>query len=40
MMIKEKLEWVWILTLALLAILLISILHALGIIKVDDEYGF
>lgn len=36
MMIKE----IYYLVLGLVAILLISILHALGIIKVDDEYGF
>lgn len=35
-MIKE----IYYLVLGLVAILLISILHALGIIKVDDEYGF
>lgn len=35
-MIKE----IYYLVLGLVVILLVSILHALGIIKVDDEYGF
>lgn len=38
--IKEKVELFLLLIFAFFAILLISILNAVGILKVDDEYGF
>ncbi len=39
-MIKEKLEMLLLLICALITLLFISVLHAVGILKVDDEYGF
>ena len=39
-MIKEKMEMLLLIICALFVILFISILHAVGILKVDDEYGF
>lgn len=39
-MIKEGLKSLGWIMLGLVVILLVSILHTLRIIKVDDEYGF
>lgn len=39
-MIREGLESLVWFVIGLVVILLVSILHALRIIKVDDEYGF